>query len=80
MTRAVVIGAGRAGLTAALRLAEGGAEVTVVAKGSGALHLSPGTIDVLGYAPGRVDAPRDAVAALLDARPGHPYAHVGGAL
>ena len=80
MTRAVVIGAGLAGLTAALRLAEGGAEVTVVAKGSGALHLSPGTIDVLGYAPGRVDAPRDAVAALLDARPGHPYAHVGGAL
>ncbi len=80
MTRVVVIGAGLAGLTAALRLAEGGAEVTVVAKGSGGLHLSPGTIDVLGYAPGRVEAPRAAVAALLEARPGHPYAHLGDAL
>jgi glycerol-3-phosphate dehydrogenase subunit B len=80
VSRVVVIGAGLAGLTAALRLAEGGADVTVVARGTGALHLSPGTIDVLGYAPGRVEAPRAGVAALLDARPGHPYAHVGDAL
>ncbi len=80
MIRVVVIGAGLAGLTAALRLAEGGADVTVVAKGSGSLHLSPGTIDVLGYAPERVEAPREALAALLEARPGHPYARVAGAL
>ena len=31
--------------------------MTVVAKGAGSLHLSPGTIDVLGYAPERVDEP-----------------------
>lgn len=77
MTRVVVIGAGLAGLVAALRLAEGGARVTVVAKGAGSLHLSPGTIDVLGYAPERVASPREAVAAFLEARPGHPYAHLG---
>jgi glycerol-3-phosphate dehydrogenase subunit B len=48
---AIVIGAGLAGLTAAVRLAEGGADVLVLAKGVGATHLSPCTIDVLGYAP-----------------------------
>jgi len=45
----VVIGAGLAGLTAALRLAEAGQRVAVLAKGVGATHLSPATIDVLGY-------------------------------
>ena len=78
MTRVVVIGAGLAGLVAALRLAEGGARVTVVAKGAGSLHLSPAVIDVLGYAPGSVDSPRDAMEDFLAARPGHPYAHLGG--
>ena len=80
MRRVVVIGAGLAGLVAALRLAEGGADVTVVAKGAGSLHLSPGTIDVLGYAPGRVASPRASVAAFLEERPGHPYAHLRGIL
>jgi len=78
VSRVVVIGAGLAGLVAALRLAEGGAHVTVVATGSGSLPLSPGTIDVLGYSPDRVEAPREAVAAL--AGTGHPYAHLGGVL
>ncbi len=79
MTRVVVIGAGLAGLTAALRLAEGGARVTVVATGSGSLPLSPGTIDVMGYDEGgRVDAPAAAVAAL--AHSGHPYAQVSHVL
>ena len=41
----VVIGAGLAGLTAAVHLAEGGARVLVLAKGVGATHLSAGTID-----------------------------------
>ncbi|MGE3138607.1 MAG: glycerol-3-phosphate dehydrogenase subunit GlpB [Thermoleophilia bacterium] len=79
MTRVVVIGAGLAGLTAALRLAEGGARVTVVATGSGSLPLSPGTIDVMGYdESGRVDAPGAAVAAL--AHSGHPYAQLSQVL
>ena len=53
----IVVGTGLAGLVAATRLAEGGARVLVLAKGVGATHLSPCTIDVLGYAPDRVEQP-----------------------
>ena len=70
----VVAGTGLAGLTAATRLAEGGARVLVLAKGVGATHLSPCTIDVLGYVPERVERPGEALARLGD---GHPYAAVG---
>lgn len=80
MTRVVVIGAGLAGLVAALHLAEDGARVTVVAKGAGSLHLSPGTIDVLGYAPERVESPREAMAGFVASRPEHPYAHLADAI
>jgi glycerol-3-phosphate dehydrogenase subunit B len=78
---ALVIGAGLAGLTAATRLAEGGARVMLIAKGVGATHLAPGTIDVLGYGPGggaseRVERPGEALGALDG---DHPYARVGGA-
>jgi glycerol-3-phosphate dehydrogenase subunit B len=71
---AIVIGTGLAGLTAAVRLAEGGARVLVLAKGVGATHLAPATIDVLGYAPERVEKPLEAVASLGG---DHPYARVG---
>jgi glycerol-3-phosphate dehydrogenase subunit B len=71
---AVVVGTGLAGLTAAVRLAEGGASVLVLAKGVGATHLSAGTIDVLGYAGRRVERPLDALDELPD---GHPYGLVG---
>ncbi|MEA2290493.1 MAG: glycerol-3-phosphate dehydrogenase subunit [Solirubrobacteraceae bacterium] len=71
---ALVIGAGLAGLTAATRLAEAGARVMVLAKGAGATQLAPGTIDVLGYAPERVERPREALAGLDG---GHPYARIG---
>jgi glycerol-3-phosphate dehydrogenase subunit B len=70
----VVIGAGLAGLTAAVRLAEEGARVLLLAKGVGATHLSAGTIDLLGYAPDRVDHPREALGQLGE---GHPYSLVG---
>jgi glycerol-3-phosphate dehydrogenase subunit B len=84
----VVIGTGLAGLTAALRLAESGARVLVLAKGVGATHLSAGTIDVLGYeslrrgparalaqgAPERVEHPGEALARLGDR---HPYSLLG---
>jgi glycerol-3-phosphate dehydrogenase subunit B len=76
---AVIIGVGVAGLTAAVRLAEEGARVLVVAKGVGATHLSPVTIDVLGYGPERVDRPLDALPAFLERRPDHPYRAVGAA-
>jgi glycerol-3-phosphate dehydrogenase subunit B len=71
----VVVGAGLAGLTAAVRLAESGARVLVLAKGVGATHLTGGTVDVLGYA--LVERPVDALPAFLGERPDHPYAHVG---
>jgi glycerol-3-phosphate dehydrogenase subunit B len=74
---AVVIGAGSAGLTAAARLAEGGARVCVLAKGVGSTHLAPGTVDVLGYAPERVEEPARALSELAAARPDHPYAVMG---
>lgn len=73
----VVVGAGLAGLTAALRLAEAGRRVVVVAKGVGSTNLAPATVDVLGYAPGRVDAPRRALPRFVSANPDHPYARVG---
>lgn len=73
----VVIGAGTAGLTAAARLAEGGARVCVLAKGVGSTHLSPGTVDVLGYSPERVEEPGRALEELTAARPEHPYALLG---
>ena len=71
----LVVGTGLAGLTAAVRLAQSGARVRVLAKGVGATHLGGGTIDVLGYAPERVDRPGEALAA--SERPSHPYARVG---
>jgi glycerol-3-phosphate dehydrogenase subunit B len=73
----LVIGAGVAGLTAAARLAEGGAKVMVIAKGVGGTHLAPGTIDVLGYAGAeRVERPGEALGSVDGA---HPYARLGGA-
>ncbi len=79
MSRVIVIGAGLAGLTAANRLAAGGAQVTVVNKGLGGLQLGQGTVDVLGYAPERVTNPALTLAALTAAHPDHPYATIGTA-
>jgi glycerol-3-phosphate dehydrogenase subunit B len=67
---AIVIGAGLAGLTAALRLAEEGRRVLLVAKGVGSTHLAPATIDVLGV---DGDSPADALPKLP---PEHPYARL----
>jgi glycerol-3-phosphate dehydrogenase subunit B len=69
----VVIGAGLAGLTAALRLVEQGQRVLVVAKGVGATHLSPATIDVLGYVDGSVESPARALGEFAAANSHHPY-------
>lgn len=74
MSDVVVIGAGLAGLTAALRLARAGQSVTLVTKGPGGLQLSQGTIDILGYAPHRVEHPLEAV---RDVPADHPYAPLG---
>jgi glycerol-3-phosphate dehydrogenase subunit B len=74
---AVVIGAGTTGLVAGTRLAQAGASVCVVAKGVGSTHLAPGTIDVLGYVPERVENPGLAIADLANNSPEHPYALLG---
>ncbi len=72
----VVLGAGLAGLTAAVRLAEAGLKVVTVAKGLGSLRLAPATIDILGYAPQRVDSPTASLPGFVAAHPQHPYSLV----
>jgi glycerol-3-phosphate dehydrogenase subunit B len=73
----LVVGAGLAGLTTALRLTEHGQKVVIVAKGVGATHLAPATVDVLGYlGEERVDSPASALTTLLTNVPGHPYGRV----
>ena len=77
MRDAVVIGAGLAGLAASIRLAQRGAQVTLVTKGIGGLQLGQGTIDALGYAPELVERPLDAITQLAADHPTHPYARLG---
>ena len=72
----VVVGAGLAGLTAAIRLAEAGLRVVTVAKGLGSIRLSPATIDILGYGPDLVHEPARELQGFLSAHPGHPYSLV----
>lgn len=73
--RAVVVGAGLAGLVSAIRLRQAGMDVTLVTKGIGGIQLGQGTVDVLGYTPERVLAdPLAAVTAYGAAHPRHPYA------
>src|SRR2546422_9323887 len=72
----VVVGAGVAGLTAAVRLAEAGQRVVVLAKGVGATHLTGATVDVLGYAPELVDSPARALPGFVGSHPEHPYARL----
>ncbi|MGH2736032.1 MAG: glycerol-3-phosphate dehydrogenase subunit GlpB [Actinomycetota bacterium] len=74
---AVIVGAGMAGLSATLRLAQAGRRVLCVAKGLGALNLSPATIDVLGYAPGPVTRPDEALQGFIEDSSDHPYARIG---
>jgi glycerol-3-phosphate dehydrogenase subunit B len=74
----IVVGAGLAGLTAALRLTEHGQRVLVVARGIGATHLAPATVDVLGYlGDQRVVSPASSLSTLIASSPDHPYRHVG---
>ncbi len=69
----VVIGAGTAGMTAALRLSGTGATVLVLAEGEGALPLAPAQVDLLGYTPALVSEPLRELAPFLQERPWHPY-------
>ena len=70
----VVVGAGLAGLTAAIGLANAGASVEVVARGHAATHWTAGGLDVA--APAGASSPADGIA-LLRRVAGHPYANLG---
>ena len=72
-----VVGAGLAGLTAAVGLAEAGARVHVLAMGHAASHWSAGGIDAGTVAGGAT--PRDAIERLARV-PGHPYGFLAGAV
>jgi glycerol-3-phosphate dehydrogenase subunit B len=73
----VVVGAGPAGLAAAVRLAEAGRQVRVVARGNGFTHWGPGAVDVLGRLGGeRVERPLEAAGRLPA---DHPYRLAGEA-
>ncbi|MCC6170304.1 MAG: anaerobic glycerol-3-phosphate dehydrogenase subunit B [Caldilineaceae bacterium] len=73
----LVIGAGLSGLSAALFAAQAGLGVRVVARGLGALHWIPATLDLLGYRPGREHAVTQPLTA-FDALPAeHPYRRMG---
>lgn len=77
----IVIGAGLAGMMAALGQAEQGRRVLVLAKGHGATHWATGCID-LHLTPGTANNgaaanPQATVEELIANEPEHPYALVG---
>ncbi|MFQ2091282.1 glycerol-3-phosphate dehydrogenase subunit GlpB [Aeromonas taiwanensis] len=69
----IVIGGGMAGLSAALRLAEAGQKILLMASGQSALHFSSGSVDLLESE----GDPRAALPAFMAANPEHPYNKVG---
>jgi glycerol-3-phosphate dehydrogenase subunit B len=73
----VVVGAGPAGLASAVRLAESGRQVLVLARGNGFTHWGAGAVDVLGRVGGQaVERPLEAVERIDD---DHPYRLTGPA-
>jgi glycerol-3-phosphate dehydrogenase subunit B len=73
----VVVGAGPAGLATAVRLAEAGRQVRVIARGNGFTHWGAGAVDALGRLGGeRVERPLEAVGRLPE---DHPYRLAGEA-
>jgi glycerol-3-phosphate dehydrogenase subunit B len=70
----VVVGAGLAGLTAAIELADAGAAVQVVARGHAATHWTAGGLDIA--APAGSATAADGVKRLARST-GHPYAILG---
>lgn len=77
--RIFVIGAGLAGLSAALQASEQGHDVTVVSRGLGGTLLSTGTLDVYGRSDDGlpVGNPFQVIAELGEANRRHPYAAIG---
>lgn len=86
----LVVGAGLAGVSAALRLAEAGRDVTLVSHGPGATALIGGTLDAASPSPGfaalpwrdplrgHLLSPRQRLAWLVREAPAHPQSAVFG--
>ncbi|MDR2573544.1 MAG: anaerobic glycerol-3-phosphate dehydrogenase subunit A [Desulfovibrio sp.] len=72
----VVVGAGLAGLTAALRIADRGGNVLLLASGAGVIAVSGGSIDLLGAVNGEIVS-GDPFAWFDRLDPSHPYALIG---
>jgi glycerol-3-phosphate dehydrogenase subunit B len=73
----LVIGAGLAGLSAAIAAAKAGLQVRVIAKGQGATHWHAGTLDVLGYVPATDSPVQTPLTASQTLPPEHPYRLLG---
>ncbi|MDR2743908.1 MAG: anaerobic glycerol-3-phosphate dehydrogenase subunit A [Desulfovibrio sp.] len=72
----IVVGAGLAGVTAALRAAGRGRNVLLLSSGAGVMTISSGSIDVLGVADGEVVS-GNPFARFDRLEPTHPYALLG---
>lgn len=72
----IVVGAGMAGLTAALVAAQAGKSVTLITAGAGALSIGSGCIDLLGYCDGAA-VQGDPLKAIASLPAEHPYQRIG---
>ena len=75
-TDVVVVGSGMSGMIAALAVAQRGKTVNLVSRGAGALAISGGCVDVLGYVDGKPvqGNPLDSISSLAE---DHPYRLMG---
>ncbi len=75
----IIIGAGISGLTCGIRCAEKGLTCAIISSGMNALHFSSGSIDLLGFYPGKdiVHSPYTILETFIASNPGHPYAKYG---
>lgn len=73
----LVIGAGLAGLSAAITAAKAGWQVRVIAKGMGVTHWHAGTVDVLGYLPAADEKVQTPLVTSQTLAPQHPYRLLG---
>ena len=75
----IVIGGGISGLSCAIACVNEGLSCAVITSGMGCLHFSSGSIDLLGYHPGRTPVidPFEALPSFIKAHKDHPYAACG---
>lgn len=75
----IIIGGGISGLTCGIRCAENGLSCAIISAGMNALHFSSGSIDLLGFHPGKniVFSPFDELNDFIHSHPRHPYSKYG---